>query len=276
MLPAVIAHQARADGLEALRLDRHVAVGTVLGPQLDEQQPQEVIDLGQRGDRALASAAAGALLDGDRGRDAEDGVHIRARSRLHELARIGVERFQVAPLAFGEQDIEGERALAAARNSGDHRELLARNLHVHVLEIVLARVVDMDGAVAQAHAGRCRNWKILASMQRVQSGLRDRQIHQSRPVVPQSYARIRARVRGHLLRRTGTHDFAAGVTALGAQVDDPVGGADHVEVMLDYHQRMSCRNQLTKGSQQLGDVVEVQPGGRFIEQEQAPAPVRRR
>ncbi len=62
---------------------------------------------------------------------------------------------------------------------------------------------------------------------------------------------------------------AAGVAALGAEVDDPVGGADHVEVVLDHHQRVPGGEQPAERLEQLGDVVEMQAGGRLVEQEQA-------
>ena len=87
-----------------------VAVGAVLHAELHVQQAQEVVDLGERRDRALAAAAAGALLDRHRRRNAEDRVDVGPRRRLHELARIGVERLEIAALAFVEQDVERERA----------------------------------------------------------------------------------------------------------------------------------------------------------------------
>ena len=123
----VLLQQALGDGPRGLRLDGHVAGGAELRAELHVQQAQEVIDLGERGHRALAAAAAGALLDGHRGRNAVDGVDVRARRRLHELARIGVQRFEIAALAFVEDDVEGERGFSRARHARDHRERLARN-----------------------------------------------------------------------------------------------------------------------------------------------------
>ena len=102
-----------------------------------------MIDLGQRRDRALAAAARGALLDRDRRRNAEDRIDVGPRGGLHELARVGVERFEVAALALGEHDIECKRRFAAAGHAGDDGEPVARNLDVDVLEIVLAGVVDL-------------------------------------------------------------------------------------------------------------------------------------
>jgi hypothetical protein len=53
-----------------------------------------------------------------------------------------------------------------------------------------------------------------------------------------------------------------------AEVDDPVGGSDDVQVVLDDQQRVPGVEQLAQGAHQARDVVEVQPGGRLVEQEQ--------
>ena len=143
-LPLVLSQQPRCNGIHALRFDGHIAVRAMLGAELYVQESQEVIDLRERGHRALASAAAGALLDGDRGRDAENGVDVGLGCGLHELARIGVERFKIAPLAFCKNDVEGQGRFARARDAGDHGELVARNLDINTLEIVFARVVHGD------------------------------------------------------------------------------------------------------------------------------------
>ena len=130
---------------DGLRLDGDVAGGAELRAELHVEQAQEVIDLGERGHRALAAAAAGALLDGHRGRDAVDRIHVRARRGLHELARVGVQRFEIAALAFVEDDVERQRGFARARHAGDDRERFARNRDVDVAQVMFARVVDDDG-----------------------------------------------------------------------------------------------------------------------------------
>ncbi len=68
-----------------------------------------------------------------------------------------------------------------------------------------------------------------------------------------------------LRRRPGANDRAAGVAALGAEVDEPVGSADDVEVVLDHSERVSGGDQLAEGREQLRDVVEVKPRGRLVE-----------
>ncbi len=69
----------------------------------------------------------------------------------------------------------------------------------------------------------------------------------------------------------GGHDAAAFLAAFGAEVDQPVGGADHVEVVLDHQQRVAGREQLAQRAQQLRHVVEVQAGGRLVEHEELAA-----
>src|SRR5258708_29217262 len=40
---------------------------------------------------------------------------------------------------------------------------------------------------------------------------------------------------GDLLRRAARDDLAAAVAAFGAEIDDPVGGLDDLEIVLDHH-----------------------------------------
>ena len=90
------------------------------------------------------------------------------------------------------------------------------------------------------------------------------------PIASSSRARgpCARRVTHHLVRRAGGNDLAARLAAFGAEVDDPVGGADHVEVVLDHEQRMARGEQPLERAEQLRDVVEVQAGRRLVEEEQ--------
>src|SRR6195256_4895696 len=60
-------------------------------------------------------------------------------------------------------------------------------------------------------------------------------------------------------------DFAAAVAAFGAEVDDPVGGFYHFEIVLDDHDGVALRYQLVQHFQQFLDVVEMQAGGRLVQ-----------
>ena len=77
--------------------------------------------------------------------------------------------------------------------------------------------------------------------------------------------------RGDLLGRAGDDDLAAAVAALGTEVDDAVGGLDDVEVVLDDEHGVAAVDEALQHDEQLAHVVEVQAGGRLVEDvERAP------
>ena len=78
------------------------------------------------------------------------------------------------------------------------------------------------------------------------------------------------------LRPALRHDPPAAAPALGAEVDDPVRRRDDVEVVLDDQHRMARREQRVERRQHPRDVLQVQPGGRLVEHEQAVAAAARR
>ena len=94
--------------------------------------------------------------------------------------------------------------------------------------------------------------------------------------IAQIAAGVRRRVLDDLLGRPDRDDLPALFAAFRPEVDDPVGGLDHVEIVLDHEQAVARLQQLAERRQQLGDVVEMQPGGRLVEDvEHAVAGLRR-
>jgi hypothetical protein len=89
-----------------------------------------------------------------------------------------------------------------------------------------------------------------------------------RLVLAERAAGVRALVPRHLAWRSDADDLPAGVAALRSEVDDPVAGADHVEVVLDHDERVAGVDQAPERAQELRDVVEVQAGGRLVEEEE--------
>ncbi|MNX16520.1 hypothetical protein D3C86_463880 [compost metagenome] len=218
--------------------------------------------LGGGAHRALAAAARQALLDGHGRRNAVHRVHLGPARGLHDAARIGVERFEVAALAFVEKNVERERRLARAAHARHHAELAARNVHAEVLQVVLARIDDLDG-VAAGRRLRVGDVAPRGALGHLVGARADGEF-----VVGQRRAGERGAVLAQLLGRALGHHLAAGVAAFGAEVDEPVAGADHVEVVLDDDQRMARVEQLAQRAHEPRDVVEVQAGGRLVEQEQ--------
>ncbi len=260
---AVLAQQPRRDRIGGLWLDRHVAVGAVLDAELDVQQAQEVVDLRQRPDGALAAAAAGALLDRDRGRDAEDRIDVGTGRRLHELPRVGVERLEVPALPLGEHDVEGQRRLAGAGHASDDGELLARDLDVHVAQVVLARLVH-DDRLARRRRQALRDIRCVGDA----PSPRHNEARALLGVLQERSSGVRRGVSHHRIRRPGGDEPPASLAAFRTEVHDPVGGADHVEIVLDDEQGMPCRKQPLEGAEQLRHVVEMQARRRLVEKEQ--------
>ncbi len=71
-------------------------------------------------------------------------VDIGLLHHFEELAGVGREAFDIAPLAFGVDRIEGERGFARTRKAGEHDKGVTRDFEVHVFEIVLARAPDVN------------------------------------------------------------------------------------------------------------------------------------
>ncbi len=130
--------------LHGLRGDFLSALETVRPPDAGEQQPEIIVDLGNGPDRGTGIVTGALLFDGNGRRQALDRVDIRLAHLFEELPGIGGQRFDVPPLPFGVDGVEGERGLARPAQAGDDDELVARDLDVDVLKIVLPRALDDD------------------------------------------------------------------------------------------------------------------------------------
>ena len=72
----------------------------------------------------------------------------------------------------------------------------------------------------------------------------------------------------HVLWRPAATNLSAFLAGVRAEVDDPVGAFDDLEIVLDDDDRVACIDQALEQPEQQRDVVEMQPGGRFVEDEQ--------
>src|SRR5690349_1052831 len=70
---------------------------------------------------------------------------------------------------------------------------------------------------------------------------------------------------GDLLGRTLGDDAAAGFAAFGAEIDDPIGLLDDVKLVLNDEDGVAERDEALENVEQFADVVEMQTGGRLIE-----------
>src|SRR5262249_13821009 len=139
---AVLRQQRVHDGLGRVRGSEGTAARTVNPADLGEEQAEVIGDLGggahggaRRPDRIL-------LLERDGRTDLLDLVHVRTVDAVEEHPRVRRQRLDVAPLALGEEGVEGEGGLAGAGYPGHDRETVVRDLERDVLEIVLSGSLD--------------------------------------------------------------------------------------------------------------------------------------
>src|SRR5207253_1646490 len=126
----------------ALALDGRAVLGAVRDADARPQEAQVVVYLRDGAHRGAGVVTGRLLLDRDRRREALDRVHVRLLHQPQELAGVGGERLDIAPLAFGVDRVEREGGLPRPRQPSDHGEAVARDLNADVLEVVLAGAPD--------------------------------------------------------------------------------------------------------------------------------------
>ncbi len=142
------------DLLRRLAADRLAALGAVRPARPREQQPQVVVDLRDRPDRGARVAVGGLLVDRHRGRQALDEVDVRLVHLTQELPGVRRQRLDVAPLPLGEDGVEGQRGLPGARQAGEHDQRIARQVQVHVPEVVFPGASDEQSFSHDGHRRR--------------------------------------------------------------------------------------------------------------------------
>ena len=108
------------------------------------EQSQVVIDLSDRPNGRSGVARRGLLIDGDGRRQAFDEINIRLVHLSEELTGIGRKRLDIAALALGVDRVECQRGLSRTREAGEDDELLSRQRHRDILEIVFPRSSNRD------------------------------------------------------------------------------------------------------------------------------------
>ena len=261
-LAAVVPQYGLYDLIHRLRLNRHTAIRAVLHAQPQKQEPDKMVQLGYGGHRALPAAPAGSLLNCDGRRNPGHAVHLGTGGRLNELTGIRVQRFQIAPLTFVKKYIKGDSTLAAAADPGYDGEGVQRYGQVDILEIVLPGSAEADeflGCRSACFGGHCSGCSCSGES--------------FGNVALQRFAGVTVLGCRYLIGASGGDELSAGLPALRAEVDNPVAGPQYIEVVLDHHQRVPGLNKLAKSPQQSCNIVKMQPGGRFVEEEQNPLPL---
>src|SRR5207245_2935208 len=116
-----------------------------------EEQAQKIVDLSRRPDRGARRADGVLLLDRDGRPDVLEPVHVGAVEFFQKHAGVGGQGLDVAPLALGEDRVEGQRGFPGTGHAGDARYLVVRNSHGHIFQVVLACAGD-DEFVLGCHS----------------------------------------------------------------------------------------------------------------------------
>ncbi|HJQ20121.1 MAG TPA: hypothetical protein VJ867_07220 [Gemmatimonadaceae bacterium] len=132
------------DGLHRIRAQLTAAHFAVGAADASPEQPQVIVDLRSRADGGAGRLGRVLLLDGDGGREPLNDVDVGFLHPFEKLPRIRRQRFDVAPLAFGVNGVEGERRFPRSGRAGDDGEGTAGDVEVDPLEIVLAGAPNLD------------------------------------------------------------------------------------------------------------------------------------
>ncbi len=115
------------------------------------EQTQKIVYFGDGANRRARIFARGFLLNGDDGTQTRNLVHIGALHVADEVARVGRKSLDVAALPFGVDGVECQRRLAAAAQTRNHRECIARNGGIDVAQVVNSRAINLYFAVVAVH-----------------------------------------------------------------------------------------------------------------------------
>ncbi len=113
-------------------------------PHLGEQQPQVVVNLGDRPQRAPRIGRPGPLVDRHGRRQPLDRVNVGPLKLVEELPGIARKALEIPALAFGINRVKSQRALSRAAHTGQDHQAVARQVDVDILQVVHAGAADLD------------------------------------------------------------------------------------------------------------------------------------
>ena len=154
--PQSVATRARAVrrvGREVIGMQHRLPCRIVARPRI--QHPHQVRQRRHAADRRSRRGGAALLLERDGGRQALDGVDVGDAELVEEPARIGRDRLEVATLRLGVERAERERGRPRPRDAREHHQRVARDVHVDVLQVVLARAAHPDAVTGCRHGRSC-------------------------------------------------------------------------------------------------------------------------
>ena len=112
-----------------------------------KQQPQKVVDLGNRSNGRTGILVGRFLFDRNHRTQPRNFIHIGTLHRTDKLTGIGRQGLHIPALPFGIDRIERQRRLARPGESGYHGQGIPGDLHIDILEVMLPGSVNFYAAI---------------------------------------------------------------------------------------------------------------------------------
>ena len=109
------------------------------------QKAQIIVNFRHRAHGRAWVAGRRLLVDGNGGGQAFDHVHVGLVHLAQELPRIGRKGVDIAPPPLGIDRVERKRRFAGAGKPREYAQRVARDLHIHIFQVVFARTAHEDG-----------------------------------------------------------------------------------------------------------------------------------
>ena len=130
-----------------LFFDLASALRTMRRAHAGEEQAQVVVDFRGGAHGRARVFARGLLIDGHGRRKTVDTVQVGLVHLAQKLARVAGEALHIAALPFRVHRVEGKARLARSGQAGNDDQLVARDGHVDVFQVVLAGAFDDDSVL---------------------------------------------------------------------------------------------------------------------------------
>ncbi len=247
--------------------------------ELGIEETDELEDLRDGGDGALATATRDALFDRDRWRNAGDRIDIGPFELLHELACVGIEAVEVTALAFGEKEVKREGRFPGAAEASDDGHLVEFDINGNVFEIMVTSAPDLN----RLRDGLATGCSVYGGFLGEESDLFGRGFGPGSPATvgrrdqggklgDHEFSGVAGRGGGDQLGRSGGNDLPALALSFGAEIDEPIGAFEHIEIVLDNDEGIALIDETLQDAEEKADVLEVEPRGGFVEDEEAGLP----
>ena len=198
------------------------------------------------------------MFNGHGRRQTGNQIDIRPLQLLGKLARIRRHGIEEPPLSLGKKDVKSQRAFTRSAQSGDDDKLIPRNLQRNVFQVMFAGAVDGDGMTLRSgrrSGGGSRPFILAQHRVRRREG-------------GEKPAGVTAGTGRNPLRRALGHQQTTVRARFWTEINHPVSILDHIQIVLDDHEAVPGVDKSMKYSEQQGNIIEMQTGCRFIEDEQ--------